>query len=215
MPIRILLADDHQIIRDGLEALIDSNDGYLVIAKAVDGREAVEMASTHQPDVIIMDIGMPGLNGIEAARQMLAERKDAKIIALSMLKEKKYVSQMLQAGAKGYLIKDCAFEELINAIDTVLSERVYLSPDIAGLVVDGYVENMQGDQPTAHRLLSNREREVLQLLAEGCSTKESAFRLSVSIKTIETHRRQIMKKLDLHSVAELTKYALKEGITSF
>ncbi len=212
--IPVLIVDDHKIIREGLQALIEGQGDFQVVGKAENGRQAVELAESLRPQVVIMDIGMPDLNGIEASRQLLQLLPKVKIIALSMHQEPKYISQMLQAGAKGYLLKNCAFEELLSAIDRVLNHQIYLSPGIAGIVLDGFLGNSAPLSDLANSALSSREREVLQLLAEGYSTKNCAYQLHVSIKTIESHRRQIMQKLDLHSIAELTKFALKEGITS-
>ncbi len=214
MPIKILIADDHQIIREGLKSLIESEPDLVVCGMAKDGFEAIALANEFQPEVVIMDIGMPGLNGIDAAEKITSCQPQSRVIALSMLRERRFISQMFRVGAKGYLLKDCAFEELLGAVATVMKGQVYLSPGVAGIVLEDYFDGKSAEPDSASNLLSTREREVLQLLAEGCSTKETAFKLNISIKTIETHRRQIMKKLDLHSVAELTKYALKEGITS-
>lgn len=213
---RILLADDHQIVREGLRSLLQHHEDMQVIAEARDGRAAVSLAHDLQPDVIVMDIGMPGLNGIEATRQITTREPDAKVVALSMHSDRRFMGEMLKAGAKGYLLKDGAFEELATAIRSVVSNKVYLSPRIADVVVDDYVRrnpNSNGDT-SAFAKLTPRERETLQLMAEGRATKEIAMDLKVSIKTIETHRRQIMEKLNIHSVAELTKYAIREGLTS-
>lgn len=214
MTIKILIADDHQIIRDGLKALLDKQEGIEVIALASTGREAVNQALEHKPDLVIMDIAMPDLNGIDATKKLLEAMPDLKIIALSMQTEKQFIAQMFQAGAVGYLLKECAFEELTQAIQAVNEGNSFLSPAISGTLIDDYVDNLNLQSKAKENILSNREREVLQLLAEGNSTKETAYTLNVSVKTIETHRRQIMNKLNLHSIAELTKYALKEGITT-
>ena len=209
--IRVLLADDQQIMRQGLRALLESEKGFQVIGEAPDGRQAVKLACQLTPDVVVMDIGMPDLNGIEATRQILAKEPAVKVVALSMHSDKQFVAEMLAAGASGYLVKDCAFEQLIDAIRTVLAGRVCLSPAITGVVIEDYVQRVQKDSPINE--LTDREREVLQLLAEGTSTKQIASRLNMSVKTAETHRRNIMQKLDLHSVAELTKYAVRHGLT--
>lgn len=214
MQTRVLLADDHRIIREGLRSLLQRQPDMEVVEEAQDGITAVRLTEKLHPDIVIMDIGMPDLNGIEATRQILARLKDVKVIALSMHSDKKFVLEMLKAGASGYLLKDCAFEELIDAIRTVSSGQIYLSNRVAGVVVDEYLHNRPPGDGTVYSLLSAREREVLQLLAEGNSTKSIASSLSVSVKTVETHRQQIMEKLNLHSVAELTKYAVKEGLTS-
>jgi DNA-binding NarL/FixJ family response regulator len=214
MPTRVLLADDHRIIREGLRSLLQKQSDMEVVEEAQDGITAVRLTEKLHPDIVIMDIGMPDLNGIEAARQIIARVKGVKVIALSMHSDKRFVLEMLKAGASGYLLKDCAFEELINAIRTVSAGQIYLSHRVTGVVVDEYLHNRPTRDGTAYNLLSAREREVLQLLAEGNSTKSIASSLNVSIKTVETHRQQIMEKLNLHSVAELTKYAVKEGLTS-
>jgi two-component system response regulator NreC len=214
MSLRIVLADDHQILRDGLRGLINGQPGMEVIGEAADGRTTVELARTLAPDVVIMDIGMPDLNGIEATRQIVAQVPTAKVIALSMHSDSRFVTGMLKAGASGYLAKDCAFEELARAIRAVAANRVYLSPGIAGLVVKEYVGHLPVAALPATAALTGREREVLQLLAEGRSTKDIATRLHLSVKTIETHRQKIMNRLGLRSVAELTKWAIREGVTS-
>lgn len=214
MPTRVLLADDHRIIREGLRSLLQKQSDMEVVEEAQDGITAVRLAERLHPDIVIMDIGMPDLNGIEAARQIISRVKGIKVIALSMHSDKRFVLEMLKAGASGYLLKDCAFEELIDAIRTVRNGQIYLSSRVAGVVVDEYLHNRPASEVSAYNLLSAREREVLQLLAEGNSTKSIAASLNVSTKTIETHRQQIMEKLNLHSVAELTKYAVKEGLTS-
>jgi len=212
---RILLADDHKIVCEGLRNLLEKQPNMEVVGEAADGRTAVAMAKQLLPDVVIMDIAMPGLNGIEAARQIVQESRNVKVITLSMHSDKRFVAEMLKAGASGYLLKDSAFEELTAAVKTVLSGKVYLSPNVAGVVVDEYVRRKPPhDSAGGFSILTSKEREVLQLLAEGRSTKEIAVRLKVSVKTIETHRQHIMDKLDIHSVAELTKYAIREGMTS-
>jgi DNA-binding NarL/FixJ family response regulator len=212
--LRILLADDHKIVRDGLRNLLEKDPEIVVVGEAEDGREALQLARKLSPDVVVMDIAMPDLNGIEATRQILAEIPKIKIVALSMHSDKRYVSEMLKAGAAGYLLKDCAFEELSTAIRTIARGKIYLSPGIAGVVLADYIRTGSAADGSAFSLLSDREREVLQLMAEGRTTKEVAAQLHVSVKTIETHRTHIMAKLDIHSIAALTKYAIREGLTS-
>jgi len=214
MSIRILLVDDHKIVRDGLRALIEKEDAMEVVGEAQDGRQALKFVGEHAPDVVILDIGMPGLNGIETAGKIAAGHPCTKIIGLSMHSDRRFVSEMLKAGASGYMLKDCAFEELILAIRAVIADQIYLSPSIAGVVLEDYVNHLAGSDAAARSTLTHREREVLQLLAEGKSTKEIALVLDVSGKTVETHRRHIMSKLNVYSVAELTKYAVREGLTS-
>lgn len=215
MPTRILLADDHQIVREGLKALLETQEGLQVIGQASSGREATELARELQPDVVVMDVGMPDLNGIEATRRILSELPGTRVVALSMHSDRRFLQEMLKAGAVAYLLKDSAFEELALAVRAVASGRVYLSPQIANVVVDGYLGRSIGEaNPSAFAVLTSREREVLQLIAEGKTTKQIGAALHVSVKTVETHRRQIMEKLDLRSVAELTKYAIREGLAS-
>ena len=214
MSIRILLADDHKIIREGLRSLIEKQDDMEVIDEAGDGRTTVQLAQQLSPDVIIMDIAMPDLNGMEATRQITVQSRDIKVIALSMHSDRHFVAEMFRAGASGYLLKDCAFEDLVHAIRRVVENQSYLSPEIANVVIEDYVHRLSAAESSVFSILSPREREVLQLLAEGKTTKQLAAQLHVSIKTIETHRSNIMTKLDIHSTAELTKYAIREGITS-
>jgi len=215
MGIRVLIADDHKIMLAGLRSLLEKQSDFDVVAEAENGRKAVQMALEKKPDVVVMDVSMPDLNGIEATTQIIEMLPDTRVIALSMHSDKRFVMGMLRAGAAGYLLKDCAAQELANAIHKVAGGKKYLSPEITGVVIDDFLlGSMPEGTPTSASLLSAREREVLQLIAEGWSTKQIASHLYVSIKTIETHRRQIMKKLDLHSIADLTKYAIREGFTS-
>lgn len=214
MSIRILLADDHKIIREGLRSLLEKQSDMEVAGEVEDGISAVRVSEKLHPDIVIMDIGMPDMNGIEATRQIVARVRGVRVIALSMHSDKRFVSEMLKAGASGYLLKDCAFEELVSAIRMVSAGHTYLSQRVTGLVVDECLRNPSISYSTAYSLLSAREREVLQLLAEGNTSKKIAFLLKISIKTAEAHRKQMMKKLGLSGIAELTKYAIKEGITS-
>ena len=214
MSLKILLADDHKIVRDGLKSLLKKEVSMEVIGEADNGRKTVQLARDLEPEIIIMDISMPDLNGIEATRQIVADSPDVKIIALSMHSDKRYVKGVLSAGASGYLLKDSAFEELVEAIRTVDTGRFYLSAGIAGVVVKDYVGSQANKDALTSDILSAREREVLQLLAEGKSTKEIASDLHVSVKTIETHRQNIMQKLNIHTIAGLTRYAIREGLTS-
>ncbi len=215
MALKILIADDHKIVRDGLNALIHKEAGLEVVAQAATGREAVELVREHRPDLIIMDVSMPDLNGIEATRQILNEEPGARVIALSMHADRRFVTGILKAGAAGYLLKDCAFGELIDAIRTVVAGKYYLSEGIADVVVKDYINQLsEGQSALSADLLTIREREVLQLLAEGHSTKEIAATLHLSVKTVESHRQKIMQKLNIHSVAGLTRYAIREGLTS-
>jgi two-component system response regulator NreC len=214
MSVRIILAEDHRITREGLVNLLQERPDMEVVGEAENGREAVRLARELSPDLVIMDVTMPDLNGIDATRIITTGSNNTKVIALSMYSDKQFVQGMIQAGASGYLLKDCAFEELVSAIKAVIQGDTYLSPGIAGIVVQDYLTKLTTDRSSADTVLTNREREVLQLIAEGNSTKEIAARLTVSVKTVETHRRQIMEKLGIFSIAELTKYAIREGLTS-
>ncbi len=214
MSIRILLADDHKITRQGLRSLLEKQPDMEVVAEAEEGRTAVRLVRELVPNVVIMDVSMPDLNGMEATRRIVAEFPNVKIIALSMHSDSLFVTEMLRSGASGYLLKDCAFEELERAIRTVMANKTYLSPSISGVVVDDYLHRLSKADFSNSEVLSDREREVLQLVAEGKSTKQIALKLHISTKTVETHRRQIMNKLDIHTVAELTKYAIRKGLTS-
>ncbi|MGA2624790.1 MAG: response regulator transcription factor [Bacteroidota bacterium] len=214
MSVRVLLADDHKIVREGLRSILENELKMSVVGQAEDGRAAVTLAKQLQPDIVIIDISMPDLNGIEATRQILADNPGGKIIALSMHSDKRYVMQMLEAGASGYLLKHCAVDELQQAIQAVMAQKIYVSPDVTGPVIQDYLDHLSSVRLAAEPSLTPKEREVLQLLAEGKSTKEIASILHVSVPTIETHRQHIMDKLKLYTVAELTKYAIRHGLTS-
>lgn len=214
MKIRILLADDHRIMREGLKALLEKHSSMEVIAEAENGIQTLEIARREKPDVIIMDIAMPDINGIEATRQLKSEMKDIKIVALSMHSDRRFVTETLKAGASAYVLKQSAFEDLEKAIKTVMVNRTFLSADILETVVGDYVSQLTKSEYEAYRQLSDRERQVLQLIAEGNSTKEIAYKLHVSVKTIESHRQNIMTKLSIHNLAGLTKFAVREGLTS-
>ncbi len=213
--VRILLADDHKLFRQGLRALIDKNDELNVVGEARNGREAIQMAAKSSPRVVIMDISMPDMNGIEATRRIAERNPSIKIIALSMHSNRRLVLEILKAGARGYLLKDCAFEELMTAIRTIMDGKIYLSPEISDTMIKDYIRNStQKKDGSVFSILSSREQEVLQLLAEGRTAKQIAYKLDLSVKTIETHRQKIMNKLGIHSIAEMTKYAIREGLTS-
>ncbi len=209
---KILICDDHKIFREGLRALLEKQPGVKVVGGARDGLEAVRLARELSPDIVIMDISMPGLNGIEAARKLAKVKKSARVIALSMHNDRKYVTEIFKAGARAYLLKDSAFEELMDAIKAVGCGRYFLSAGITSIVLDDYIKGPSRDPRSAFTLLSAREREVLQLLAEGLRTKEISQKLSLSVKTVETHRKKIMEKLGISSIAGLTRYAVKEGL---
>jgi DNA-binding NarL/FixJ family response regulator len=214
MMIKVLLADDHQIMREGLVSLLEKCSDLKVVGQADEGRTAVRLARELQPDVVVMDIGLPGLNGIEATRQILASTSGVKVIALSVHAERPIIAGMLQAGASGYLLKHCAAEELVRAIRLAVQGQTYLSPQIAGQVVEGYVGRQPSPGNSVFTALSPREREVLQLYAEGKITREISSLLCISPKTVEFHRRQIMDKLGCTSFADLIKHALREGLAS-
>jgi len=212
METKVLIADDHKLFREGLRTLIEKEPYMRVIAEARDGRDAIQIARKLKPDIIIMDIAMPGLNGVEATRIIKSDIPDAKIIALSMHSDRNFVIETIKAGASGYVLKDCAFKDLFDAIKTVQSNRFYLE----GLVTDIVVKNIldaNEKQSSAFSILTSREKEVLQLIAEGKNTKEIAGILYLSTKTVETYRKRIMTKLNIFNIAELTRYAIKEGIT--
>ena len=214
MSTRIILADDHQIMRDGLRALLEQQDGMQVVGEADDGHAAVALTRKLQPDVVVMDITMPDLNGIEATRRIKAEMPEVKIIALSMHTDRRFVAGMFQAGASGYLLKDGAFHELVQAVRDVAADQVYVSSKVAKFVIEDYVHFLFKESSPEIDVLTSREREVLQLLVEGKTGEQIAAHLHVSTNTVGSHRHHIMNKLDLHSLPELTKYAIREGLTS-
>lgn len=214
MSIEIILADDHNIMREALRVLLEKESDMEVIGEAADGQPTLRLAQEKRPDVVIMDISMPGLNGIEATRKITAKVSGVKVIALSAYSDRRFIFHMFKAGASGYLLKDCLFEELAVAIRAVAKNQIYVSPKIADVVVKDFIRRSLKDDLTVFSILTDREREVLQLLSEGQTTKQIASLLEVSVKTIETHRQHIMDKLDIRSIAGLTKYALREGLTS-
>lgn len=214
MSIRILLADDHQMLRDGLRSILASESDLEIVGEAGDGRTAVTMARDLVPDVVVMDIAMPDLNGVEATRQIKRENPEVKVIALSMYPDRRYVIGMLEAGASGYVLKAAAYDELRRAVRVVSQGKKYLSPDITGVVVEAHVQGMPSGETSPYKILGPREREIVQLLAEGRTSPQIAQELHISTATVDTHRRNIMKKLGIHTVAELTKYAIREGLTS-
>lgn len=214
-PIRVLIVDDHRIIREGLRVLLRSDPGVEVVGEAADGRAAVTMAAELSPDVVVMDITMPDLNGIDATRRIRSSNGHSpKVIALSAHADRRYATEMLSAGAAGFVIKEAAYEELSLALKTVMTNKLYLSPAVSEVIVEGMRSGGAPAGPTVFSELTPREREVLQLMAEGKATKQVAMHLHVSVKTAESHRRNLMEKLKLHSLAELTKYAIREGLTS-
>ncbi len=213
--IRILLADDHKLMRSGLRVLLEQQAGLTVVAEASDGREAVALVPSHKPDVLVMDIGMPNLNGIEAATQITQSHPEISIVMLSMHSDESYVLRALKAGAKGYLLKDSAEADLIRAVHSVAEGKSFFSPAVSKVLLDDYVRKLKRsgtDDP--YDLLTPREREILQLVAEGKSNKDVAQMLNLSVYTVETHRSNIMEKLNLHGVPELILYAVRRGIIS-
>ena len=212
MGITILLVDDHKIVFESLQSLLDEQPDMRVVGWAENGRDAVTKVKELEPAVVIMDVAMPDLNGIEATQQITSHYPGTKIIALSMHAEKQFVTGILSAGASGYLTKNCSSDELVHAIRSVATNKKYLSPDIAGVVIAESLNQSPKTGPSASSILTMREREVLQLIVEGNTVKQIAARLYLSIKTIHTHRNQIMQKLNMHSTAELTKFAIREGL---
>lgn len=213
MSIRILLADDHAVLRHGLSKALQAEPDMEVIGLAADGLSAVDLARELSPDVIVMDIGMPGLNGIEATRQIVKQSPRVRIIALSMHSAKKFIMEMFKAGASGYLLKDCEYDELAAAVRAVASGKEYISPSISGIMIETCTTDDPRRKKNAFSALTNREREILQLLTEGKTTKQTAARLHISPKTVEVHRLNIMNKLKIDNMVQLTKYAIQEGIT--
>ncbi len=218
--LQILIADDHEVARRGIRAVLESHPGWEVCGEAKDGREAVELASSMKPDVILLDIGMPNLNGLEAARQILAVSPDVPILILTMHDSDNVIREVLRAGARGFLLKSDAGRDLLNAIEALQRQRTFFTPRVSQMVLDGFLnrENTDMEEETkafqlnSGEVLTAREREVIQLLAEGKTSKEVAVTLNLSVKTAETHRTNLMRKLGLHSVADLTRYAVRNGI---
>ncbi|MBN1104198.1 MAG: response regulator transcription factor [Deltaproteobacteria bacterium] len=214
MKIRVLVADDHKITREGLINMLKAQPGIEVVGDAEDGRAAAALARKLKPDVVIMDVSMPDLNGMDATRKITAGSGEVKVIALSMYSDKRYVTGMIRAGARGYLLKDCSFEELMRAVRAVARNQAYLSPQVTSVMIDELLERGERSREPLNKTMTLREREILQLIAEGMTTTEIARHLNLSVKTVESHRRQLMEKAGVHSVAALTKFAIKEGLTS-
>lgn len=210
--LRILIADDHEVARKGIRSLLESHPEWEVCAEASDGREAVECASSLEPDIILLDIGMPNLNGLDAARQILATTPDARILILTVHDSEQVVREVLAVGARGFLLKSDAGRDLLAAVEALQRRRTFFTSSVAQLMVEGHLRPHQEADTSRQCVLTPREREVIQLVAEGKTTKQIALALSLSVKTAETHRTNLMRKLDLHSVAALTLYAVRNGI---
>ncbi len=211
---RILIADDHGVVRQGLRVLIDKQPDMEVVGEAENGLQVAELANKLLPDVVLMDISMPNLNGIEATRLILRDNPDIRVLALSVHFNKHYVTDMLRAGASGYVLKSCLFDEVVDALHTVDSGEHYLSPRVREIVLDDYVQHLTTTSESRTDILTDRERQVIQLLAEGKTTKQIGRQLHVSAKTIDSNRREAMNKLGISSIAELTRFAIREGLTS-
>jgi len=215
MPIRILLADDHTVVRDGLRALLERQPDMTVVAEAGDGRDSVRLAEEQSPDVVVMDITMPNMNGIEATRRILAANPRTAVVILSMHQDESYVLRSLKAGAKGYLLKDSLRSDIVDAIRAVSQGRSFLTRKISRMLQEDYVRQMERrGAEDSYDLLTDREREILQLVAEGKANKEVAGLLNISLTTVETHRAHILQKLGLHSVPDLVLYAVRKNIIS-
>jgi DNA-binding NarL/FixJ family response regulator len=216
--LRILIADDHELARRGIRALLESHTGWEVCAEAKDGRDAVELAASTRPHLVLLDIGMPNLNGLEAARQILAASPGIAILILTMHDSDNVVREVLRAGARGYVLKSDAGRDLVAAVEALQRQRTFFTTRVSQMVLDGFLDREKKDpageipEESSTELLTSREREVIQLLAEGRTSKEVAVTLNLSVKTAETHRTNLMRKLGLHSVADLTRYAVRNGI---
>ena len=214
-PIRILLADDHNILREGIRLMLERQPGFSVVAEAADGREALDLMQQHRPNVVVMDIAMPGLNGIEATRRIVEKHPGASVIILSMHFDESYIIRSLKAGARAYLLKDALKSELIAAIQAAAQGKSFFSPKISRILQEDYMQALnRKDFEDSYELLTDREREILQLVAEGKTNKEIAALLNLSLYTVDTHRTHILQKLNLHSVPEVILYAVRKGIIS-
>ena len=211
--VRLLIADDHKIFRQGIKKLLEEEPDLQVVGEAADGRDTVKKATELKPDIILMDIAMANLNGLEATKQIKKVLPESKIIMLTMHKNEEYVLQSFQAGASGYILKEGAVEELVSAIRSIHQDKSFLSPTVSKTLVDAYLRKMEtGKTETPFDLLTDREREVLQLIAEGFTNREVAKQLFISVKTVEAHRAHIMQKLNIHDIAKLVKYAIQKGL---
>lgn len=214
MTIKILLADDHTIVRHGLNRSLQQQTDMEVVGQAKDGLSAIQLVRELSPDIVIMDISMPDINGMDATREIMHDFPNTKVIALSMHSAKRFVREMFKAGAVGYVLKDCEFEELEDAIRTVMEDKSYVSPEITDVLLDNYVRNADEETSSVFSDLTKRERQVLQLMSEGLTTKQIGLKLHISPKTVEAHRLRVMDKLEIDNIAQLTKYAIQEGLTS-
>lgn len=214
MNLSILLADDHTIVREGLKALLEKENDLTVVAEADNGRSAFEKARQYRPDIVVMDISMPEMNGIEATRQIVTELPGIRVLALSMETDRRFVVEVLKSGAIGYVLKDAAFSELALAIRRVAANETFLSSKITDLLIKEFIQKIPEETAITYQILTPRERSLVQLIAEGKPMKEIAFSFDVSLKTLENQRHTLMKKLNLYSIAELTKYAVREGLTT-
>ena len=214
MTINVVLADDHSMLRHGLAETLAKEVDIEVVGQAQDGLSAIKLVRKLKPDVVVMDISMPDMNGMDATKEIMRDFPDVKVIGLSMHAAKKFVREMFKAGAVGYLLKDCHFDELAVAIRTVVAGKTYLTPEITGNIIDSYVRTAEQEVSSVFTDLTKREREVLQLLAEGNTTKQIGLKLHISPKTVEAHRLRLMDKLDIDNIAQLTKFAIQEGLTS-
>ena len=215
-PTTVVIVDDHAMLRGGIRSILEHAEGIAVVGEAENGRDAIELASEQAPDIMLVDIGMPDLNGVEATRKILAADPRIGVIAMSMHSDERYVTGMLDAGARGYMLKTCDAAELLRAIEAVRRGRIYITADLTHVLVERRQPAGQGQPRTGSPpldALTPREREVLQLIAEGLTSKEIGARIGAALKTVETHRSNVIRKLDIHSIAELTKYAVREGLT--
>jgi DNA-binding NarL/FixJ family response regulator len=214
MSISILIADDHIILREGLKALLEKEPDFYIVAEAGNGLDTVRLAGELRPDVIVMDIGMPKMNGMEATRRILKANSSIRVLALSMESDRRFIVEVLESGACGYVLKDASCKQLADAIRTVAAGEIYLCPRISMLIIKDYLQRVPDGLPLNIASLTERERELLQMVASGMNTKQIAGKLAISNKTADVHRQNIMKKLNLFSIAELTKFAVREGLTS-
>jgi DNA-binding NarL/FixJ family response regulator len=214
MSLRVLLVDDHRLMREGLRKILESTPGIEVVGEAEDGRSALAAVAEENPEIVVMDVGMAGMNGIDATQRLRKEHPEVKVVALSTHADKRYVRNMIRAGASAYVLKESASEDLLRAVRAAAQGEHYLSPQITGSLLESWTTPMVPESTSVYEILGAREREVLRLLAEGKTSKEIATQLGLSIKTVETHRRNITQKVGIHSIAELTKYAVLEGLTT-